>query len=434
MNGALTHTWLRRVSDYCSGGVSATERAAVEAHLAECAECRQALVAYRHFDALAQSLLQLGEGAVGALPGYRPALQDETMITSDADRETGTTTTPPRASRARLSTLGAIAAVVLITILVGTLFALHRTPAHPATGTPPSTAPFVHVVSTSRQVLAGDATPTVATCPADEVALSGGWDVPAAGSVLASHRMGNGWGIVVQAPTGSGVPVTASVACLAHVPGATVQELSSSVTLASETSIYNHVDCPRSVSGGVVGGGFSTSSPHLAFRYFFRDQIDPTWVMTFSNSGPSAATSTVFVECFTASGVGLTPFPKMNTTIPQGGAQTITAVCPQGSFASGGGFEVSRPQQGPVALFPPVRILGLAPASTARGWSADLSAVGGATTVDVLVMCLSVSSGATPSSLSRTDAGVSYAPPAGVIWIRLADLAPMREQAPVARR
>jgi len=322
----------------------------------------------------------VGRRRSGRPAGVRPALREETISTSDSDWETRTATIPPSPAppRARLTPLGALAAMALVTILAGALFALHRASSHPATA--PSTTPFVHVVSTSRQVLSGDAAPTVATCQAGEVALSGGWDVPAAGSVLVSHRMGNGWGIVVQAPTGSGVSVTASVACLAHVPGVTVQELSSSVTVASGTSIYDHVDCPRGV-GGAVGGGFSTSSPDLNFGYFFRDYIDPTWEMTVRNSGHSAATATVFAECITASGVGLTPFAKMHTTIPQGGTQTITALCPRGSFASGGGLEGDST----------VRILGLAPAGKARGWSVDLSAVGEATTVDVLVMCLSFS-------------------------------------------
>jgi hypothetical protein len=277
--------------------------------------------------------------------------------------------------------------VLLVGILAGALFALHRAPSQPGT----STAPFVHVVSTSRQVLAGDTTPTVATCPAGEVALSGGFAAPAAGSVLASHRIGNGWGIVVQAPTGSGVPVTASVACLADVPGATVQELSSSVTAASGAYTGNHVDCPRSVSGA-VGGGFSTSSPHVDFAYFYWDLGSmTTWVTAVRNRGPSAATVTVFAECLTAPGARLVGFGNYNNTIPQGGEQTITAECPtipQGFLATGGGFEAASPAQ-PGNPQPTVRILGLAPASQTSGWSADLSAVGGTATVDVYVTRLS---------------------------------------------
>lgn len=49
--------WLRRVSDYHSGGIDADERAQVEAHLATCVECQEALAMYRRFYALARSPL-----------------------------------------------------------------------------------------------------------------------------------------------------------------------------------------------------------------------------------------------------------------------------------------------------------------------------------------------------------------------------------------
>jgi hypothetical protein len=55
--------WLRRVSDYHSGGIADDERARVEAHLATCAECHEALAVYQRFYALARSPLALGEPA-----------------------------------------------------------------------------------------------------------------------------------------------------------------------------------------------------------------------------------------------------------------------------------------------------------------------------------------------------------------------------------
>jgi hypothetical protein len=55
------HEWLRRLSDYHSGGVDAAEAAAVEEHLAGCPECREALRVYRRFYVLASSPLRLGE-------------------------------------------------------------------------------------------------------------------------------------------------------------------------------------------------------------------------------------------------------------------------------------------------------------------------------------------------------------------------------------
>jgi len=65
--------WLRRVSDYHSGGIDADERAQVEAHLATCAECREALAMYKRFYALARSPLALG--APEADLSERPAVR-----------------------------------------------------------------------------------------------------------------------------------------------------------------------------------------------------------------------------------------------------------------------------------------------------------------------------------------------------------------------
>jgi hypothetical protein len=55
------HEWLRRLSDYHSGGVDDEEAAAVEEHLAGCEECREVLNVYRRFYLLASSPLHLGE-------------------------------------------------------------------------------------------------------------------------------------------------------------------------------------------------------------------------------------------------------------------------------------------------------------------------------------------------------------------------------------
>ncbi|HEY7983583.1 MAG TPA: zf-HC2 domain-containing protein, partial [Ktedonobacterales bacterium] len=137
MSATTTHAWLRRVSDYHSGSVSATERAAVEAHLTECAECRLALAAYRRLYTLARSPLRLGDGGAGALTEYRPMMLEETMTTTDTD----TRRAPPwRRPPTRLTALGAIAAVLVIAILAAALFARFRSPTQPVTPRPTPTA------------------------------------------------------------------------------------------------------------------------------------------------------------------------------------------------------------------------------------------------------------------------------------------------------
>jgi hypothetical protein len=135
MSAPTAHAWRRRVSDYHSG-VSADERAAVEAHLAECAECRLALAAYRRLYTLARSPLRLGDSGAGALAEYRPMLLEETMLTTDPD----TRSAPPwRRPPTRLTALGAIAAVLVLAILAAALFTHFRGPA-PVTPRPTPTA------------------------------------------------------------------------------------------------------------------------------------------------------------------------------------------------------------------------------------------------------------------------------------------------------
>src|SRR5215469_12927598 len=61
MTTTAEHEWLRRLSDYHSGGVDAAEAESVEEHLVGCPECREALRVYRRFYVLASSPLRLGE-------------------------------------------------------------------------------------------------------------------------------------------------------------------------------------------------------------------------------------------------------------------------------------------------------------------------------------------------------------------------------------
>ncbi len=124
------HEWLRRVSDDHSGGVSDAEHAAVEAHLATCQECQEALTMYRRFYSLLQSPLRLG------LPSV--SLDEETTVIGSAPHPPANTQPPKRAQRQRM--LGVIAAVVAATlVVVGFLAVYSSRSGHPnpsATNTP----------------------------------------------------------------------------------------------------------------------------------------------------------------------------------------------------------------------------------------------------------------------------------------------------------
>ena len=136
---ASTHAWLRRLSDYHSGGVSAAERIAVEAHLATCAECQEALTMYRRFYTLLRSPLRLGTPS---------AHFDETTTMLDAGssrsqpawRPSGPAPRGPRNRRALAGVAAALAAALVIAGFVA-VFAPRLHP--PKVATTPKAQPSV---------------------------------------------------------------------------------------------------------------------------------------------------------------------------------------------------------------------------------------------------------------------------------------------------
>jgi putative zinc finger protein len=128
------HDWLNRVSDYHSGGVSEAERAAVEAHLATCQECQEALAMYRRLYSLLHSPLRLGPPSVN--------FEDQTTIINSPTTqppEFRPKQRPPRSTRSRI--FAGVAAVLAATLVV---------------------AGFVAVYASHSQQPAGNGTPTVA--------------------------------------------------------------------------------------------------------------------------------------------------------------------------------------------------------------------------------------------------------------------------------
>lgn len=127
-----THAWLRRLSDYHSGGVTDAERLAVEAHLATCAECRETLAMYRRFYTLLRSPLRLD--------GLSARFDETTLpnvtaleLESPARRPDMT----PRRSRRALAGLAAgLAAALIIAGFVAIVAPRLRAPVASGTPTP----------------------------------------------------------------------------------------------------------------------------------------------------------------------------------------------------------------------------------------------------------------------------------------------------------
>jgi hypothetical protein len=193
--------------------------------------------------------------------------------------------------------------------------------------------------------------------------------------------MGNGWGIEVKVLSGPSALVTSSVECLANSPGATAQEVAKSVTVQGGSSLEDGALCPA--NSLLIGGGFSNANDQLYFEHFEPSMGVDDWSVAFGNSGATARTAIMYSECLKATGAQMSPIAAPETSVPLGSEQVLTAMCPKGAFASGGGFSFGAYQT--------VRLLSLAPTSKASGWSADLSVFGQATTVDFQAECLSFS-------------------------------------------
>ncbi|MGE5333934.1 MAG: zf-HC2 domain-containing protein [Nitrososphaerota archaeon] len=164
------HKWLRRISDYHSGGVSEAERAAVEAHLATCQECQEALAMYRRFYSLLRSPLWLGS------PGVH---FDEDTLISDAATPSPARfqpTQPPRRSR-RARALAGIAAVVAATLVVAGFLAVYGT-----RGVQPTTAGTPSPRTTAS---------VSATATAEATATPGASGTPQAGAFVCANPSGS---------------------------------------------------------------------------------------------------------------------------------------------------------------------------------------------------------------------------------------------------
>jgi hypothetical protein len=132
------HAWLRRVSDYHSGDVNESERAAVEAHLATCAECRAALALYRRFYELAATPSRLGSPSpVGIAERPRQLTKGQ-----PSSAQVSTWWRPPhdpRRSRA-LGTAAVVAAVLLVAGFLA-LFVPRLSSRRPQPATTPTLTP-----------------------------------------------------------------------------------------------------------------------------------------------------------------------------------------------------------------------------------------------------------------------------------------------------
>jgi hypothetical protein len=211
--------------------------------------------------------------------------------------------------------------------------------------------PTVHQVSLQKTLSGTDLSFGTITCPAGEIALSGGWIVPDDGSsakVYHFRRNGTGgWSLLVMHTTTT--TVTAYIECLKNAPTATIVERSSGITVPANGDTFTNAACN---AGEVVVGGAFDTPPGLTLYNFLNDPPEvpaKTWHGRARNVTAAPIVMGIYVECLTLAGASSS---SVNLDAYTFGSPEATSTCPNGTYVSGGGY--SAPQygaQGTMSMF-----------------------------------------------------------------------------------
>lgn len=210
---AATHEWLKRVSEYQSGGVSEAERAAVEAHLATCQQCQEALAMYQRFYSLLRSPLRLGPPSLhfdedtGFTDATTRPVARVNAPQSYSSYDSYPPARPPQRSR-RSRALAGIAAVLAATIVVAGFLAVYASRGgRPATTPTPAPQATMSVTATATGGPSATATPGANSTPQPGVFVCA--NAPGSNLSYAYVRGDNQTYVVTGCATPQQIPVSA---------------------------------------------------------------------------------------------------------------------------------------------------------------------------------------------------------------------------------
>jgi hypothetical protein len=268
------------------------------------------------------------------------------------------------------------------------------TPAHgAATPTPTSGVvtgccltfgPSVHQVVSQATLSGTSVGPVVATCPAGEIALSGGWAVAynSGATIYRSARTGTGgWGVYVRHPATVGVTTYAE--CLSNASGASIAER------VEYTSVGAHGfgrTLPSCNAGEVlVGGGFALATGLELDSSEPNPALPMKWDGFSYNHGDSPASMNGYAECLAYARAHSSQTSSGGATIADGArGGTTSPACPSGTYVSGGGYGY--------ATEATAFVYAMWASGSGTTWTADLYAYGGAdATLNSYAMCLGFS-------------------------------------------
>jgi hypothetical protein len=253
-----------------------------------------------------------------------------------------------------LAVLGCTSGTSLIAPEVKTPLGNHL-PVDPTATTGPIS---IHEVAATALLVGGNTSQVTASCPAGELALSGGWDLsrPAGARVYAAKIVGNSW-VVSFFPVGqSGTTnVTAYVECLRGA-GATVTAIPQTVTQSITPSVpSDQVDKAGGFIGtcqtgeGLAGFGFDFGTPASATKLELEASVPSEvlnalwWSFKVWNYDTVAHDVTFTLQCLTTtrSGSEVHDTAQQGNPLPPTMSETTTTDCPAGTMVAAGGFAYS---------------------------------------------------------------------------------------------
>jgi hypothetical protein len=231
--------------------------------------------------------------------------------------------------------------------------------------------PSVHQVLQQQTLTGTSVGPVTATCPAGELALSGGWGTnPSDGSnpvVYNSSRSGSGgWNVYVQ-HSGSTL-VNAYALCLKNASGAAVAErYAGALSVSANTYGTKFASCNAGET--LVGGGFASSSGLTLYNF---TASGASWGGYVWNHTGSALPFSFYAECLTSSGSH-----SSFTGAGSGTGHAVSPACPSGGYVSGGGFASN--QNSPIFT--------MSASSGAQAWETNDTPASG---LNAYAMCVSL--------------------------------------------
>jgi hypothetical protein len=197
-------------------------------------------------------------------------------------------------------------------------------------------APSIHQVVSQTTLSGTDIGPVSVSCPAGEIALSGGWASSNSSDIFIYNSTRNGtggWKVYVN--HASSLLVNSYAECLKNASGATIAERLTQVSVAPGSTNSAIASCN---SGEVlVGGGFALNTG--LELYNFSANSATQWAGYAKNHGTTSGLLNTYAECLRYSGAHSSQTSYRQSSIAAGATGGTTSnACPSGTAVSGGGY------------------------------------------------------------------------------------------------